>query len=306
MTFGQQVDAVEALDMLSLFLESGHRKIDSAFVYNDGETEKILGQILHQFKRSEYEIATKANPRITGRLDVEAIRLQLLGSLESMQLDYVDIFYLHMPDYNTPIKHSLEACAELHAQGKFKKFGISNYPSWMLCEIWHICNQEGWPKPEIYQGLYNALSRNIEHELIPAARYLGVSLYAFNPLAGGILTGKYKETSKLPKEGRFALRKSYQNRYWSEKMLDAANIMSKLAHESGLSPAEAALSWLANSSLLDYSKGDSIMLGASSISQLSQNLEHLKIRDLPDELQKRFQDIWQTVKSDSPKYFKTK
>lgn len=304
MTFGQQVGSQEALEMLHLYFESGYNEIDSAYVYNDGATEKLLGKILHNFKRDEYKISTKANPRITGKLDKEAIKLQLSGSLERLQLDYVDLFYLHMPDYSTPIRISLEACAEMHAQGKFKRLGISNYPSWMLSEIWHICEREAWPKPSAYQGLYNALSRNIESELIPAARYYGVSIYAFNPLAGGLLTGKYGNHKELPEEGRFALRSSYRKRYWNEDMLATAISIADSAVKCGLSAADAALAWLVNSSMLKASFNDSIIVGASKLTQLEQNLSSLSISEIPEDLQNKFQEAWEAIRAESPQYFK--
>ncbi|MDD2230619.1 MAG: aldo/keto reductase [Candidatus Cloacimonetes bacterium] len=305
MTFGQQVGSQEALEMLHLYFESGFNEIDSAYVYNDGATEKLLGKILCNFKRNEYKISTKANPRITGKLDKEAIKLQLSGSLESLQLDYVDLFYLHMPDYDTPIHVSLETCAEMHAQGRFKRLGISNYPSWMLSEIWHICDREAWPKPSVYQGLYNALSRNIESELIPAARYYGVSIYAFNPLAGGLLTGKYGNHKELPNEGRFALRRSYLERYWNEDMLATANSIADSAVKCGLSAADAALAWLVNSSMLSSSFNDSIIVGASKLTQLEQNLSSLSISEIPEDLQNKFQEAWEAIRAESPLYFKT-
>mgnify|MGYP000982297095 CR=1 FL=1 len=306
MTFGQQVGSQEALEMLHLYFESGYNEIDSAYVYNDGATEKLLGKILHNFKRDEYKISTKANPRITGKLDKEAIKLQLSGSLERLQLDYVDLFYLHMPDYSTPIRISLEACAEMHAKGKFKRLGISNYPSWMLSEIWHICEREAWPKPSVYQGLYNALSRNIESELIPAARYYSVSIYAFNPLAGGLLTGKYGNQKELPEEGRFALRSSYRERYWNEHMLATASSIASSAVQYGLSAAEAALAWLVNSSMLKTSYNDSIIVGASKLTQLEQNLRSLSISEIPEDLQNKFENAWDVIKAGSPLYFKSR
>jgi aflatoxin B1 aldehyde reductase len=305
MTFGQQVDLEESRDMLQLFLEYGYNEIDSAYVYNEGKTELYLGEILKYIDRSAVRIATKANPRVTGKLDAESVKQQLNGSLESMEIDYVDVFYLHMPDYTTSIIQTLEACAELHSLGKFKRFGISNYPAWMLSDIWHVCDKEGWEKPSVYQGLYNALGRNIEGELIPAARYLGVSIYAFNPLAGGLLTGKHGGYDTLPTEGRFALRKSYQQRYWNDKVVDASAILAKESLQRGLEPTEAALRWLAHHSMLKFELGDAVLVGASSINQLRQNLDCLSKNELPETLSDIYEAKWEDVRYDSPQYFKS-
>ena len=110
-----------------------------------------------------------------------------------MKCDSVDTLYLHFPDPNTPIEESLSACAELYNGGKFKRFGLSNFPAWQVAHIWHICDRNDWPKPSVYQGLYNALSRAIEPELIPMLRDFDIPFYAYNPLAGGILSGKYTD-----------------------------------------------------------------------------------------------------------------
>ena len=216
MTFGPQVNEDGAQKMLDVFLASGHIEIDTAYVYNDGSSEEILGRILKNKARDSYRVATKVNPRVTGRLDADAINMQFTESLRRLSIESADILYLHFPDPSTPIEVTLAACAQLYRQGKFRELGLSNFPAWLVVDIWHICKNNGWPVPTVYQGVYNAFSRNVEEELFDALRRLGIRFYAYNPLAGGIMAGKYKDFNEIPSPGRFTHRPKYKDRYWKK------------------------------------------------------------------------------------------
>ena len=139
MTFGESVFAPDVEAFIRVFLEAGYDELDTAYVYNEGRCEQLLGEALRVIGRDKVRIATKVNPRISGRLDGAAARDQLNTSLQRLGTDCVDIFYLHFPDPNTPVASVLEACAELHRQGKFKELGLSNFPAWMVADAWHIC-----------------------------------------------------------------------------------------------------------------------------------------------------------------------
>lgn len=139
----------------------------------------------------------------------DSVMNQAKSSLQRLQVQPnvaappVDILYLHAPDHNTPIAETLTAVNDLHEQGVFKRFGLSNYSAWEVMEIYHICLSKGYIKPTVYQGMYNALTRVVEDELMKCLSYLNIAFYAYNPLAGGILTGRYvyDETPKEP--GRY-------------------------------------------------------------------------------------------------------
>jgi len=150
MTFGKQTDSAAATRMVQLYLNNGGFSFDTAFVYADGKSEEILGRILKSFNREKLYIATKAHPMVMGNLSPEAITEQLETSLRRLATDYVDLFYLHQPNLSTPIEITLEACARLHEQGMFRELGLSNYASWQVADIWHICQREGWPVPTVY------------------------------------------------------------------------------------------------------------------------------------------------------------
>lgn len=303
MNFGPQVDLEEGCMMISSFLKAGYSEIDSAYVYNEGTTEKMLGNIMQNFDRSSFSIATKVNPRVSGKLDRHAVLTQCNESLERMNLNSVDILYLHMPDPKTPIEETLEACAELHKNNKIKEVGLSNYPAWLVAHIWHECDKYGWPKPTVYQGLYNAISRKAEKELFLCLRHFGIRFYAFNPLAGGLLTGKHLDYDKEPEPGRFSRLESYRNRYWKKSFFDAVNLITKACQEAGIKPAQAAYRWLTAHSCLDQKMGDAIIVGASSMAQFNANMQALGQPTLPTKVLEAFDKAWQEALNESPEYY---
>ena len=305
MTFGPQLDLAASRSVVHRFLQEGYSEIDTAHVYNDGESERQLGTILAALENDGVSIATKVNPRVTGRLDAESIILQVNESLRRLQLPSVDILYLHFPDPETPIEATLAACAALHGLGKFTSLGLSNFPAWEVVHIWHLCRQRGWPVPEVYQGLYNGLSRHVESELLPALRELGMRFYAYNPLAGGLLAGKYSNYDEIPSPGRFTYRPNYRERYWKQSFFNAVEIISDYCANAGISLVEAAYRWLAFHSSLQVGLGDGVILGVSSLSQLEQNLSALRGTRLPEPIVNAFEAAWEAARAESPAYFRT-
>jgi aflatoxin B1 aldehyde reductase len=303
MNFGPQVDLAVGRQMIQSFLDAGYTEIDSAYVYNEGATEKMLGQILPAFDRQSYSIATKVNPRITGRLDRDAVLKQCNESLERMNLDYVDILYLHMPDAETPVEEALEACAELVANKKVKQIGLSNFPSWLVAHSYHVCMKNGWPTPTVYQGLYNAISRKTENELFMCLRQYHMRFYAFNPLAGGLLSGKHLNYEESPESGRFARLASYRKRYWKKSYFEAVNSIASVCEKHNIKPAQAAYKWLAYHSLLNTSQQDAIIIGASTMEQFNANMLALNDANLPLEVLDAYSAAWEESKMESPDYF---
>jgi aflatoxin B1 aldehyde reductase len=216
----------------------------------------------------------------------------------------VELFYLHAPDAATPVEEPLQECGRLWEEGKFRKLGLSNFPSWMVWKISSLCRQWGIPAPEVYQGMYNALTRDTEAELFPALRELGISFYAYNPLAGGILTGKYTRVDQLPSGGRFVEMSFYQDRYWHPALFRALEQLRERGAGEGLSPAETAFRWLVHHSALDPQRGDGIIVGASRTSQLRENLQHIGGGPLPAEVAELMEECWQTARCESPRYFR--
>ena len=304
MNFGPQLDSAASREMVSRFLESGNREIDTAYVYNNGDTENILGKILPQIDGAHYQIATKVHPRITGKLDRECILMEFNESIRRMKHTSVDILYFHFPDPRTPIGEALETVAELHAEGKVRELGLSNYPAWQVVDIWHQCEKYGCPKPTVYQGMYNALCRNVEPELFPAIRALGMRFYAFNPLAGGILSGKHLHFDEAPAPGRFERLKSYRDRYWKQSYFDAVDVIRDACASENIPMAEAGYRWLVHHSSLRANAGDGILLGASRMEQLNQNLVAMGKGPLPLKVCEAIDVAWNVARANSPAYFK--
>ncbi len=302
MTFGESVFAPDVGAFIRAFLDAGYRELDTAYVYNDGSCEKLLGEVLPELDRP-FRIATKVNPRISGRLDGEAAYKQVGESLQRLRLDHVDTVFLHFPDPATPVESVLEAMADLHDRGSFTELGLSNFPAWMVADVWHVCDRHGWVMPTVYEGIYNPLTRGAETELSACLDSFGMRFSAYNPLCGGLLTGKYGAFEETPSDGRFTHRPNYRGRYWKQSFFDALTLIRAAADRHGLTTVEATYRWLAFHSMLRGERGDAILIGASKLSHLRQNMDALQAGPLPADVVEAFEQAWQTAKGDAPAYF---
>ncbi|XP_036602850.1 aflatoxin B1 aldehyde reductase member 3-like [Trichosurus vulpecula] len=314
MEMGWRMDRASSEACMQAFLERGYREVDTAHVYGDGKSESFLGSMNLGLKDSSkgVKIATKANPWNGKTLSASSVRSQLEESLKRLQCPRVDLFYLHFPDKNTPLEETLGACNELHKEGKFVELGLSNYPSWRVAEICTLCKKNGWVVPTVYQGMYNSITRQVERELFPCLRHFGLRFYAFNPLAGGLLTGKYKYEDKDKEQptGRFFGRPAsemYQKRYWKVLHFQAIALVEKaLAAAYGANPpsmTSAALRWMYHHSQLQSALGDAVILGMTSLQQLQQNLAAAEEGPLEPEVVKAFDEAWNLIAHDCPNYF---
>ena len=302
MTFGESVFAPDTEAFVNAFLDAGYDELDTAYVYNEGNCERLLGEVLPALNRP-YKIATKVNPRISGRLDGEAAYKQVNESLERMNVPSVDTVFLHFPDPATPVESVLGAMNDLHQQGKYKELGLSNFPAWMVADVWHRCDKNGWVKPTVFEGIYNPLTRRAETELNDCLNAYGLRFYAYNPMAGGLLTGRYGKFEDAPTDGRFTHRPNYQNRYWKKSYFDAVEVIKAAAEQHGITAIEATYRWLAYHSMLDGERGDAILIGASKLGHLIQNMQAVKAGPLPADLADAFEQAWKISKADSPDYF---
>ena len=304
MTFGGQVDRDGARRLIDSFTAAGNREIDSAYQYCDGATEKMLGELLPGAQRDKVRLASKVNPWNDAGLQPDQVSRQLNESLRRLGTDHLDLLYLHSPDLDTPVEDTLERCFELYRQGKFKSFGLSNYAAWQVAEVAEICRRHGWMEPTVYQGMYNALTRDVERELFPCLRNYGMSFYVYNPLAGGLLTGKHSSIDSLPDSGRFALKGNYRDRYWKNEYFGILRELAQACTNAGISQTEVAFSWLINHSLLDATRGDGIILGASRQAHLEANLEACKSGPLDTSIVDILDRGWEVIKPDCFRYFR--
>ena len=301
MTFGESVFSPEAEWLLAAFFAAGGREIDTAYVYNEGECERILGRALEG--NGEVFIATKANPRVTGRLDGAACRMQVEESLARLKKKSVDLLYLHFPDPATPVASALDEVGRLYEEGKINALGLSNFPAWMVADAWHYCKQNGIVTPTVYEGMYNPLTRGAEAELDACLNAFSMRFYAYNPLAGGLLSGRYSAFTEEPGDGRFTHRPNYRKRYWKESYFAAIDILKKAVEEENVTLPEAVMRYLAHHSMLNGARGDGVIIGASKLSHLTDNMAALKGGELPQKVLDAFEAAWELCRADSPAYF---
>ncbi|XP_069466494.1 aflatoxin B1 aldehyde reductase member 4-like [Ambystoma mexicanum] len=310
MEFGRRLDENGSAAVVQEFLARGHEQVDTAFMYGGGESERMLGIMGLD---PQVKIATKANPWEGNSLKPESLRSQLETSLKRLQTSSVDLFYLHCPDHETPIQDTLSACQALHKEGKFKELGLSNFSSWEVMEVYQICKNNNWVLPTVYQGMYNSTTRQVETELLPCLRYLGIRFYAYNPLAGGLLTGKYRyeDKEKSQPTGRFfgnTWAEVYRNRYWKEEHFQGIDLVDRALEVAygAKKPTltAAALRWMYHHSKLQGEHGDAVIIGISSMEQLKQNLAGAEEGPLLPAVLEAFDQAWNLVAHECPNYFR--
>ena len=278
MNFGKRTDEAESKRIIFRALELGVTHIDTANAYTDGNSERIVGEAVRG--RSGVTVATKCGfGRMTGGkpegLSPARLRAALDESLSRLKLDYVDLYYLHVPDHTTPIEDTLDTMAELLASKKVRSWGISNYGAWQVLEMMML--RPNMPKPVIAQHLYNVLIRELDVEWFSFAKKYGIETTIYNPLAGGLLTGKHARDGSTQKGSRFDKNKLYLGRYFTPAMFDRVDQLTAVAKENGLSLLELAYAWAAGAPGVD-----SIILGPASVEQLEQGIEACKIQLAPD------------------------
>jgi aryl-alcohol dehydrogenase-like predicted oxidoreductase len=266
MNFGKRTPQAEAERIVARALDHGITVFDTANAYVDGESERILGRALRG-RRDRAVIATKVGfGRVAGKpegLAPARVRAALDESLRRLGTDRVDLYYLHVPDRATPIEDTLGAVAEVLRAGKALAFGVSNYASWEVLEIIGACDRVGMPRPVVAQQLYNLLIRQLDVEYMRFAARYGLHTTVYNPLAGGLLTGRYRPGDAIAAGSRFEKNRLYQGRYWSPRMLELAEAYRSIAEGAGLTPVALAYAWLARAPGVD-----SILVGPGSVVHL--------------------------------------
>ena len=305
MTFGDQVDKDTAAAMINQYKAAGLNEVDTAFVYAAGATESLLGDLQRAGVLDGCELAGKINPLNENGLQPVTVDTQLATSLERLNLPSLDLLYLHQPDLNTPIEVTLEAVFRHYQAGKFKRFGLSNYAAWQVAEISELCKQNGWMQPVVYQGMYNALTRDVERELFHCLNNYDMAFYVYNPLAGGMLTGKHTAFDSTPDAGRFSGNEQYLSRFWKQAYFTAIDQFVKVCRVNDIAPAAAALRWLVNhSALAGEGNHHRVILGASSLSHFESNLAAAAEGPLPDEVVDSLDQGWESVRASCIKYFR--
>ena len=306
MTFSDQTGEEETIEIIEKFakmddLVGKNVELDTARIYNGGATETLLGVImtekLPEETVSKLAIATKANPRLS--LAKNSVLAQMKDSMTALKADTCDLYYLHSPDANAKIEDTLEAVQELYEAGKFQRFGLSNYTAWEVVYIHAYMKEKGWILPSIYQGMLNPLTRDSSEQLLPALRRLGMGFNLYNPLAGGLLSGKYQKLLKddSTPTGRFSglsMSAMYRNRFMQDEYFEATNAVLDACKKEGIPPAEAALRWCMHHA--DLTADDGIILGVSTKAQFESNMDALSKGPLPDTILEAYDEGWKKCK----------
>ena len=310
MTFGLQCDEQTSVAILDRAADAGIDFLDSSDAYplggdlsTRGITEEILGRWLRG-KRDRFIVATKCfAPTGPAPFDGGNSRKHILSAVEAslrrLGTDYIDLYQLHGYDYQTPIDETVGALDDLVRQGKVRYLGCSNFLTYQLVRAVGRTETLGLARLDCVQPRYNLLFRQIEREMLPYCAEDGVGVIPYNPIAGGLLSGKYAKASAPAEGGRFTLGTAgamYQDRYWHDREFDTVEALSRLAEQAGVSLVTLSVAWvLANKAIT------APIIGASKPGQLDASLAAVEYQ-LDDDLKRQLDELTQEYRlGDAPR-----
>jgi aryl-alcohol dehydrogenase-like predicted oxidoreductase len=277
MMFGDQTSEPDARSIVASARDAGLNFIDTADAYAAGKSEQIVGAAI-KAERERWVLATKVgympDPMVPTGPDLSRKTLMRAvdKSLQRLDTDYIDIYYLHRDDLTTALEETVHALADLVRRGAIRHFGVSNFSAWRLAEVVRLCDEAGIDRPVACQPQYNAMNRMPEAELFPACHYYGIGVVPFSPLARGVLTGKYAAADQLP-EGSRAARKDKRmlQTELRDESLALAQQISAHAQSHGSTASHFALKWVMNSSTVT-----SVICGPRTMAQWQDYLAALQ------------------------------
>ncbi len=292
LTYGNSVERAKAAETIDRAYESGINFFDTANVYAGGEAERLVGEALKKYPRESYVVATKVfwpigdGPNDRG-LSRKHVFEQAHASLKRLGLDYIDLYYCHRFDPETPIDETLRTIEDLVRQGKVLYVGVSEWTAAQMAEALHVADRYLLDRIVVNQPVYNMLNRYIEKEIIPMGEKNGISQVVFSPLAQGILTGKYKPGAGLPPGSRATDPKSnmHMQSVLQDEVLQKVAQLQSVASELGLSLSQLALAWILRSQNVA-----SAIIGASKPEQVEENIKASGIK-LPEEVLQAIEEI---------------
>lgn len=276
MTFGDRTDAAEAARIIASARDAGVNFIDTADQYAKGESERIVGKLIAE-ERNRWVVATKVGNRMgdapnDGGLSRAWILRAIDMSLDRLDTDFVDIYYFHIDDEDTPLDESVAAMGDVIAQGKVRYWGVSNFRGWRIAEAVRLAADMGVPAPVVCQPYYNAMNRMPETEVIPACAHYGLGVVPYSPLARGVLTGKYKPGDAPPADSRAGRkdRRMMQTEFRQESLVMAQAIKAH-AEKRGITAGQFAINWLFNNGAVT-----SVLAGPRTLAQWMEYVGALK------------------------------
>ena len=249
MMFGDRTDAAESTRIVHAARDAGVNFIDTADAYAKTDSERIVGAAI-KGERRRWILATKVGNVLTekpvdGGLSRRWVLAACDDSLARLSTDYIDVYYLHRDDYETPLAETIGAIGDLIRAGKIRYFGVSNYRGWRIAEIVAECAAQGVPPPVVCQPYYNLLNRQPEVEILPACDYYGLGVAPYSPIARGVLTGKYVPGAPVPEDSRHS-RGDARFRETEQRAESYAIAQTLAAHaaKTGRTLTQFALAWL--------------------------------------------------------------
>jgi voltage-dependent potassium channel beta subunit len=291
LTYGGYVEEQNAAASIDKAYDLGINFFDTANVYMRGEAEIVVGKALKKYVRDSYVLATKVfwpmgdGPNDRG-LSRKHVIEQCHASLKRLNTDYVDIYYCHRYDPETPLEETLRALDDLVRQGKILYVGVSEWTAEQITEAVHLADKKLLDRIVVNQPQYSMLQRYIEKEVLPVSEKHGIGQVVWSPLAQGVLTGKYKKGEKAP-EGSRAAQENYQGLFGllTDENLDRVELLKEVAADNELSLANLALAWI-----LRQSNVASALVGASRPEQMEENVKASGVK-LSAETLTRIEDI---------------
>ncbi|MBI4173040.1 MAG: aldo/keto reductase [Actinobacteria bacterium] len=285
MYFGGVTPRDEAVRIVAAALDAGISFFDTSDMYNAGRSEEVLGDALRELRaRDRVVLATKVfyatgdgpNERGAGRAHiVRELELQL----RRLGTEWIDLYYLHRPDFDTPLEETVQTLDGLVRSGKIRHWGVSTFPAWRTAEAWWRAERRGWVHPIAEQSPYNLLDRRLENERVPFLRRYGMGLMTWSSLAGGLLSGKYEAAAvDAPPPGTrlFDQKERYRPRLGTSALAKAQEI-GALAREAGIGPIQLAIAWLQHQPVVTAT-----VIGPRTSEQLAPYLEALEVTIGPD------------------------
>jgi aryl-alcohol dehydrogenase-like predicted oxidoreductase len=276
MMFGDRTSASASAKIVSSARDVGVNFIDTADVYSKGESERITGKIIRR-DRDDWVLATKVGNPMNESLNSGGISRKWImqacdDSLKRLGTDYLDIYYIHHDDPETPAEEPVRAMADLIQAGKIRHWGVSNLKGWRIAQMAGLCDTLGLPRPTVCQPYYNAMNRMPEVDILPACKAYGIGVVPFSPLARGVLTGKYDPNAK-PDKGSRAGRGDQRmlNSEWRKESLVMAQEIKKHAAKKSMTPVDFAVNWVLNNRLVT-----SVIAGPRTLGQWKSYLGVLK------------------------------
>ncbi|WP_103340840.1 aldo/keto reductase [Amycolatopsis sp. CA-126428] len=281
-TFGTEwgwgAEEDDARKLFDTYVERGGNFVDTAPTYTDGSSERLLGEFARDHRESlvlatKYTTLRRPGDPNSGGPHRKSLFASVEASLRQLNTDYLDLLYLHVWDFTTPVEEILRGLDDLVRQGKVRYVAMSNVPAWEVARMQAIADLRGWSPLIALQVEYNLVNRAAERDLIPMARAMGLGVTPYSPLAGGLLTGKYRHADLTATSGE-RNRKSFNAGLGlvTERSLAVADVVQEVAAELGRTPAQVGLAWpLQNPGVT------APVIGARTLAQLEDNLGALEV-----------------------------